>query len=33
MNQTKEHSVAKKAIENLRYKTSNDEKFSAYFNF
>ena len=33
MNQTKEHIEAKKAVENLRNKTSNDEKFKQYFQF
>lgn len=33
MNQSKEHVKAKKAIENLRNKTSNNEKFKQYFQF
>ena len=33
MNQTKEHIEAKKAVENLRNKTSNNEKFRQYFQF
>lgn len=33
MNQTKEHTEAKKAVENLRNKTSNDDKFKTYFQF
>ena len=33
MQHTKEHSVAKEAVENLRHKTSNDEKFKTYFQF
>lgn len=28
-----EHTLAKEAIENLRYKTSNHEKFRQYFQF
>ena len=30
MQQSKEHSEAKKAVENLRNKTSNNEKFRQY---
>lgn len=33
MNQTKEHTEAKKAVENLKNKTSNDKKFEQYFQF
>lgn len=33
MNQTKEHIEAKNSIENLRNKTSNNEKFKQYFQF
>ena len=33
MNQTKEHTEVKKAVENLRNKTSNNEKFRQYFQF
>lgn len=33
MNQSKEHIEAKNAIENLRNKTSNNEKFKQYFQF
>ena len=33
MNQSKEHIEAKKAVENLRNKTSNNEKFKQYFQF
>lgn len=33
MNQTKEHTEAKKAVENLRNKTSNNEKFRQYIQF
>lgn len=33
MNKTKEHTEAKKAVENLRNKTSNDDKFKTYFQF
>jgi hypothetical protein len=33
MDATKEHLVAKKAVENLRYKTSTDKKFKTYFQF
>lgn len=33
MNQTKEHIEAKKAVKNLRNKTSNDEKFENYLKF
>ena len=33
MNQSKEHIEAKSAIENLRNKTSNNEKFKQYFQF
>ena len=33
MNQTKEHIEAKKAVENLRNKTSNDEKMKTYLDF
>lgn len=28
-----EHTLAKEAVENLRYKTSNHEKFKQYFQF
>ena len=33
MNQSKEHIKAKNAIENLKNKTSNNEKFKQYFQF
>ena len=33
MDATKEHLLAKKAVENLRNKTSNDDKFNTYFQF
>ena len=33
MNQSKEHIEAKNAIENLKNKTSNNEKFKQYFQF
>ena len=33
MESTKEHAIAKDAVENLRNKTSNDEKFRTYFQF
>ncbi len=33
MNQSKEHIEAKNSIENLRKKTSNNEKFKQYFQF
>lgn len=33
MNQSKEHIEAKKAVENLKNKTSNNEKFKQYFQF
>jgi hypothetical protein len=33
MNQSKEHIEAKNSIENLRNKTSNNEKFKQYFQF
>ena len=33
MQQSKEHLLAKEAVENLRNKTSNNEKFRQYFQF
>lgn len=33
MDATKEHLLAKKAVENLRYKMSTDEKLKTYFQF
>ena len=33
MDATKEHLLAKKAVENLKHKTSNDKKFKTYFQF
>ena len=33
MDTTKEHLLAKEAVENLRYKMSTDEKFKTYFQF
>lgn len=33
MDATKEHSLAKEAVKNLRNKTSNDDKFKTYFQF
>jgi hypothetical protein len=33
MNQSKKHIEAKNAIENLKNKTSNNEKFKQYFQF
>lgn len=33
MEHTKEHLLAKEAVENLRNKMSNDEKFRTYFQF
>lgn len=33
MNQTKEHTEAKKAVENIRYQTPINEKFRQYIQF
>ena len=33
MNQTKEHTEVKNVVENLKNKTSNNEKFRQYFQF
>jgi hypothetical protein len=33
MEETKEHLLAKEAVENLRNKTSNDKKIKTYFQF